>query len=157
MAPSTTNNKYHELTEKQKRAVLGALLSMRENGVLPHGSQAKIARNLRVSRFAVGRLWRAAESSRLDPNGVVHSPDVSSKKKGNNSEMKKVYDREQMKEAILAIPLWKRSTVRNLAAVTNVRYCTLIQPTLLPRRGDQISTTAIVSTNPFTKLWMIEL
>ena len=37
-------------------------------------------------------------------------------------------------------------------AVTNVRYCTLIQPTLLPRRGDQFSTTAIVPTNPFTKL-----
>ena len=40
--------------------------------------------------------------------------------------------------------------IQNL--LTNVRYCTLIQPTLLPRRGDQISTTAIVSTNPFTKL-----
>ena len=36
--------------------------------------------------------------------------------------------------------------------VTNDRNFTLIQPTLLPRRGDQISTTAIPSTSPFTKL-----
>ena len=136
MAPSTTNNKYHELTEKQKRAVLGALLSMRENGVLPHGSQAKIARNLSVLRFAVGRLWRAAESSRLDPNGVIHSPDVSSKNKGNNREMKKVYDREQMKEAILAIPLWKRSTVRNLAAELKMPKSTLHD--ILKKEKDEV-------------------
>ena len=36
--------------------------------------------------------------------------------------------------------------------LTNDRYYTLIQPTLLLWRGDQVSTMAIVSTNPFTKL-----
>ena len=46
----------------------------------------------------------------------------------------------------------KTGTQVNMTALTNVRYCTLIQPTLLPRRGDQFSMTAIVPTNPFTKL-----
>ena len=42
--------------------------------------------------------------------------------------------------------------VSGLLEMTNNKNCTLIQPTLLPRRGDQISTTVIVSTNPFAKL-----
>ena len=61
MAPPATNKKYNELTEKQKRAVLGALLGARVGGDLPHGTMAKIARNLRVSRFAVGRLSPGSE------------------------------------------------------------------------------------------------
>ena len=43
MAPNNTNKKYNELTEKQKRAVLGALLGARVGGDLPHGTMAKIA------------------------------------------------------------------------------------------------------------------
>ena len=115
MGPSATNNKYQELNEKEKRAVLGACLAAAEEGEIPHGGMAKIARKLAVSRAAVSRLWRAAKSSRLAK--TVLTPDVQSKKKGNEAyrKHKLVYDREQMREEILAIPLWKRSTVRNLA------------------------------------------
>ena len=78
MEPSPTNRKYNELTEKQKRAVLGACLSHRVDGVLPRGSYATIARNLLVSRRAVGRLWKSAHSTRA--NGIVATPEVKSNK-----------------------------------------------------------------------------
>ena len=37
---------YKELTEKDKRAILGALLVEQQNGGIPHGGLAKIARKL---------------------------------------------------------------------------------------------------------------
>ena len=130
------SNAYNELTEKQKRAVLGALLASRVNGALPYGEQAKIARNLAVSRFAVGRLWKSAKRSREDHNGTIYTPDVCSKKKGNNRELKKVYDRQQMKEEILSIPLWKRTTVRNLAAELKMPKSTIHD--ILKKEKDEV-------------------
>ena len=56
---------YKELTEKQKRHVLGALLAMREDGVLPWGSMAKIAKNLSVAPKSVSRLSHGKRWSRL--------------------------------------------------------------------------------------------
>ena len=50
-------------------------------------------------------------------------------------------------------------TSRRLALgclLTNDKYCTLIQSTLSPRRGDQDSRTVIVSTNPLTILQIIK-
>ena len=114
MAPTNARG-YKELTEKQKRAVLGACLLEAQNGEIRHGGFTKIARKLGVSARAVGRLWSNAKSTRA--TGIIQSPDVCSKKKSNEAyrKPKLVYDREQMKQEILAIPLWKRSTVRNLA------------------------------------------
>ena len=89
---------YKELTEKQKRHVLGALLAMREDGVLPRGSMAKIAKNLGVAPKSVSRLWRAAKTSREDPQGAIHTPDVSCKKGHRNQYV--VYYREEVMEQI---------------------------------------------------------
>ena len=111
MAPNTTARGYKELTEKQKRAVLGALLSMRENGHLPRGSYKKIARNLRVSARAVARLWSTAESTRA--TGIIATPEVKSNK--GHKQPHVIYHREEVMEQIKDIPLWKRTTVRNAA------------------------------------------
>ena len=107
---------YKELTEKQKRAVLGALISHVVDGKLQHGSYALVGKKLGVPAKSAARLWRASSTTRA--TGVIQSPEVVSKKKGNDAyrKPKLVYDREMMKEEILTIPLWKRSTVRNLAA-----------------------------------------
>ena len=121
MAPSSTKG-YRELTEKQKREILGACLAMRVNGDLPRGSFAKIARNMSVGAKSVARLWLAAESTRAAEK--VASPDCRMKKAAPR-EYRKIYDREQMKEAILAIPLWKRTTVRNLAHELNMPKSTV--------------------------------
>ena len=105
---------YRELTEKEKRAALGALLVLEKDGELPHGSFAQIGKKLALAPKSIARLWRAAASTRA--TRTIQSPKVISKKKGNQAyrRPKLVYDRELMKEEILAIPLWKRSTVRNL-------------------------------------------
>ena len=134
MAPLPSPKAYKELTKKQKRAILGALLSHRVDGELPKGTMAKIARNLAVSRFAVGRLWKRAISTRAD--GKVHTPDVCSKKLGNNRDVHRLYDRELMKAEILAIPLWKRSTVRNLAAELKMPKSTLQD--ILKKEKDEV-------------------
>ena len=55
---------YKELTEKDKRHCLGALLAMVENGDLPHGSFAKIGKKLALAPKSVARLWKTAESTR---------------------------------------------------------------------------------------------
>ena len=111
MAPSSTKG-YRELTEKQKREILGACLAMRVNGDLPRGSFAKIARNMSVGAKSVARLWLAAKTTRAV--GKVTSPDCRMKKAAPRDH-RKIYDREVMMEETLAIPHWKRQTVRNLA------------------------------------------
>ena len=83
-----SNKAYSELLEKDKRAILGALLTRADNGVLPRGACAIVARKLGFPARRVSRLWGASKSTRA--NGAIQSPDVASKKKGNNSEMKKV-------------------------------------------------------------------
>ena len=96
MAP----NGYKELTEKQKRAVLGALISHVVDGKLQHGSYALVGKKLGVPAKSAARLWRAASTTRS--TGAIHSPEVISKKKGNEAyrKHKLVYDREQMREEI---------------------------------------------------------
>ena len=84
---------------------------MTVDGVLPRGSYAKIGKNLALAPKSVARTWRLASTTRA--NGKVHTPDTLSKK--GHSDIRKLYDREQMKEETLSIPHWKRSTVRNLA------------------------------------------
>ena len=114
---------YKELTEKDKRAILGALLAAQVDGELPHGERAKIAKKLGFAPKSVGRLWTSAKITRA--KGSVHTPEIISKKQGISKEFRKIYDREQMKEAILAIPLWKRTTVRNLAHELNMPKSTV--------------------------------
>ena len=106
---------YHEMNEKQKRAVLGALLSQANEGVLPHGSFAKIGAKLGVPAKSVARLWRAAASTRAA--GKIQSPDVISKKQGNHGirDGQTIYSRQDVMQQIKDIPLWKRTTVRNAA------------------------------------------
>ena len=108
---------YNEMNEKQKRAVLGALVAAVDHGELPYGSFAKIGAKLGVPANSVARLWRAAKSTREDPNGRIHTPDVASKKKGNNGikESRTIYSRQEVMQQIKEIPLWKRTTVRNAA------------------------------------------
>ena len=132
MAPSG----YKELTEKQKRAVLGALISHVVDGKLQHGSYALVGKKLGVPAKSAARLWRAAATTRS--TGAIHSPEVISKKKGNEAyrKHKLVYDREQMREEILAIPLWKRSTVRNLAHELKMPRSTLQD--ILKKEKDEV-------------------
>ena len=113
------------MNEKQKRAVLGALLAMVEREGLPHGSFAKIGARLGVPASSVARLWRASKSSREAQQ--VLSPDVTSKKKGNEQykEPQTIYSREEVMEQIKDIPLDKRSTVRHAAAELKIPKSTV--------------------------------
>ena len=106
---------YHEMDEKMKRAVLGALLYEAVEDALPHGSFAKIGAKLGVPAPSVARLWRAAKSTRAAK--AIQSPDVVSKKRGNNGikEARTIYFRKDVMQQIKEIPLWKRTTVRNAA------------------------------------------
>ena len=105
---------YHEMNEKMKRAVLGALQCEAMEDALPHGSFAKIGAKLGVPA-AAARLWRAAKSTRAAK--AIQSPDVVSKKRGNHSikESQTIYSRQEVMQQIKDIPLWKRTTVRNAA------------------------------------------
>ena len=127
---------YKELTEKQKRAALGALLVLEKDGQLPHGSFAQVGKKLALAPKSIGRLWRAAASTRA--SCTIQSPEVISKKKGNEAyrKPKLVYDRELMKQEILSIPLWKRSTVRNLAHELKMPRSTLQD--ILKKEKDEV-------------------
>ena len=116
---------YNEMNEKQKRAVLGALLSQADEGVLPHGCFAKIGAKLGIPAKSVARLWRAAVSTRAA--GQIQSPDVKSKKESNLGikDSQTVYNREDVMEQIKSIPLDKRSTVRHAAAELKIPKSTV--------------------------------
>ena len=86
-----------------------------------------------VGAKSVARLWLAADTTRAA--GKVSSPDCRMKK-GAPREYRKIYDREQMKETILAIPLWKRSTVRNLAVELGMPKSTLQD--ILKKEKDEV-------------------
>ena len=124
---------YRELNEKDKRHCLGALLTMRDDhGELQRGAYTKIARNLGVEPRSVSRLWRLASTTRA--NGKVHTPDTLSRK--GHREPHLVYDREQLRQETLTVPLWKRSTVRNLAAELKMPKSTLHD--ILKKEKDEV-------------------
>ena len=131
---SSHTKAYTELKEKDKRAILGALLSRVDNGILPRGSCAFVARKLGFPARRVSRLWSSAKSTRA--NLVIATPEVSSKKLGNNKEIKKIYDRELLQEETLAIPHWKRQTVRNLAHELKMPRSTLHD--ILKKEGKEV-------------------
>ena len=90
---------YKELTEKDRRAALAACVAYREDGEIPRGSFVKIGTKLGLPAQSVARLWKSAESTRLDPSGTIHSPDVKISKGHREGHL--LYDREMLKEAIL--------------------------------------------------------
>ena len=97
---------------------------------------------------------RAARTAGIDPVEAVEDQEQPVENSDLDATMNDDGDGthgEQAQPAATA-PAKQPPTASRRARMTNVRYCTLIQPTLLPRRGDQFSTTAIVPTNPFTKL-----
>ena len=96
-------------------------MGMRENGELPRGSMAKIAKNLGVAPKRVCRLWVAEKSTRAA--GTVQTPDVTIKK--GHHEQRMIYSREEVMEQIKGIPLDKRSTVRHAAAELKIPKSTV--------------------------------
>ena len=66
----------------------------------------------KLREICASRALRLA-GCRLDPNGVIHSPDVCSNKGHKQPHL--IYNREDVMQQIKEIPLWKRTTVRNAA------------------------------------------
>ena len=69
MAPSG----YKELTEKEKRAALGALLVLEKDGELPHGSFAQIGKKLALAPKSIARLWRVSVDTRNAKDPIARS------------------------------------------------------------------------------------
>ena len=74
-----------EMTEHQRLQALSMLLVKAEDGVLPYGAIADIAKKIGVSRSCLSRLWKKA--GQACANGHVAPTDVFSRKK-NEWQMK---------------------------------------------------------------------
>ena len=97
-----------QLTEHERIAALSVLLGASLGRPLPQGILAILANHLGVGRDAIGRLWREAKLSRAAGFPVWH--EVLSKK--GERGRKKLYDRDEIKAATMAIPRKKRRNIR---------------------------------------------
>ena len=134
VAPKT---KYKTLSTADRKAIYYMVLSMSEDGVPARGAYAVVASHFSVDPCTVARHFKklhaniqadnetAADADNDENNNkkvpdAVFEPKLSQRRKG-----KYIYDREVLKERVLAIPFSKRRKQRHLAAQLNMPRSTI--------------------------------
>jgi hypothetical protein len=104
------------LSHSRRESVYLTLVSMLENGNLPHGAKERVAKMYGTSSQTVGRIWsRGRESLQKSATGDV---DVRSRKflTGRKSAFKE----DVLRERIMALPQESRRTTRVTAAALGI-------------------------------------
>lgn len=125
------------LTAKERKVAVLALINMMENNKVPHGSYGKIAAKFSVDRKTIARLWNDLEQKLLitmtnagDPGAVVHKhqlhfqaamlPEEFYSSGRKNSGSFKVYNEEEIMEQALLLSPHERRNERSTAAALGV-------------------------------------
>jgi hypothetical protein len=115
-----------ELTSDERKQIVSRLLTEAQNGgelgKFPRGTITAVAADFHVSSKTLRRVWARAQENYADP--TVRQYQASPRKKRNCGRKKK-WDPEAIKEAIKDIPLFRRRTIRDLAAALGIPKSTL--------------------------------
>jgi len=121
--------KYKTLSMADKKAIYYMVLSMSDDGVPARGAYAVVASHFSVTAVTVARQFKnihatMQNSNNDDANNENEAPNNNNKIADDKFETKLhlcrkgkyVYDREELKQRVLAIPFSKRRKERHLAA-----------------------------------------
>ena len=106
------------LTDDERQAVYEMVLSKMTNGKPAKGSFTAIAGQFRVHPLTVSRIWKAGAKSIAEGSICAN---VSSKRKGKCGKKAIEIDLD----AVKAVPLSQRGTLRSLAAAIGIPKSTL--------------------------------
>jgi hypothetical protein len=110
--------------KKERVELITRLLTRLEDGKLPHGAQAEVAKIMDVNRSTVNHLWK--QVSKYVQNGRIQDwKHVESKSCLRNCFTKYVPD--LLKEAIEEVPIHMRKNMRAVAAQVEVPLSTLLR------------------------------
>jgi len=116
---NTSNPKKRELSNEDREAILQALLSKSEDGILPRGAIQAISASFEVGRNTVGRIWARAKESVADGSNVM---DVSHRK-SQCGRKKKNYSSQM--ESFSQLPLSQRGTLQGALEASGIPKTTL--------------------------------
>jgi len=119
--------KWPEFTEDEQKSIILALLERgsMENGKfrLARGTLFAVAKKFACYHGTISCIWKRAQASREDPN--IQAYQATPQKKGRYGR-RQIYDREEMAEALKALSIWKRHTLRSIAKQLGISKTTLL-------------------------------
>ena len=101
-----------KLTDSERIQTVSWLQSKLQNNVLPHGEISTVAKRFGVSRQSIHQLWKNFSGTEGDL--LTKSTKNIIRKPGSGRPPK--YNMDLLTEHVVAIPLWERMTIRDLAA-----------------------------------------
>nr|CCA19982.1 mariner transposase putative [Albugo laibachii Nc14] len=122
------------LDENARRAIVSEALKRSNDGVLPHGTFASLARIFSVHRQTVERIWHRYQDSVVAGNTAG---DISSRIKKNSG--RKGFDKAFVEAKVRATPIHKRRKIKSTAIATGFSVG-VIQRLLVEKRVQRRST-----------------
>jgi hypothetical protein len=126
IAPHPELGRNRNLTGDERRQLISRLLTVGQSDAqgikFPRGTITAVAAEFHVSTDTLRRVWARAQANYADP--TVRQYQGSPKRKGRCGRKKK-WDPEAIREAILDIPLYRRRSIRDLAAALGIPKSTL--------------------------------
>ena len=92
------------------------LKGMSENGKLPHGALAKVAKQFGCTRANISRIWKQAGTARVDP--LIKSP--TQLKMSQRTGRPPKYGKDDLRDLVRKVPLQQRKSFRDLSAQIGV-------------------------------------
>ena len=113
------------LTFEQNQAVISDLLlhvkTQTDPPELEFGAITKVAKKNRMPVPVVSRIWKEAKKNRMDPNIGAFTRTSNARQSGR----KRLYDRQEVANAVAQLPIHKRRTIRKLAKALKVPKSTI--------------------------------
>ena len=122
-AQGPPGRKVRELTNEEREAVVSFLLGHLQGDALPQGIINQTAKNFRVSRQTISKIWNISVKARLNGNfslSVVH-------KKNYGIRNHLLYDPHSLKNELKQLKLGQRSTLRAASKNLGVSTTTLLR------------------------------
>eukprot|EP00903_Cladosiphon_okamuranus_P013263 g12367.t1 len=112
--------KRKNLTTPEKKGMVAELLKGSTNGVLSHGDFKRVAAMYQQTPKTVSKYWKMYNQKK---EAGEQDPDLHNKRKGNSGQ--KGLDIAALKEALQEIQLKNRTTIRSIAAASDIPKSTL--------------------------------
>jgi hypothetical protein len=139
--------KKRNLTSEERRAIVSRLiLSIKPDDPdlkLGRGVITATANSYHVSRITIRKVWQRALANYRNPN--IRSFMSSPQKKGNCGRKQK-WNREEVREAVKALPLFQKRTIRSLAQALGIPKSTLFD--LKEDKTDTVIMPASIALKP---------
>ena len=120
---------YKHMSEAQRMRVFFLLKGMSENGKLPHGALAKVAKIFGCTRANISQIWKQAGMARVDT--LIKSPTQLKTRQCTGRPPK--YSKDGLRDLVREVPLWQRTCFCDLAEQIGVLKSSLFN--MISARG----------------------